>query len=143
MTVSAAVVLTVVAANPAAAVVRHGNDRRNEIIGTEYRDRLYGHGRGDRLFGLGGPDDLYGQKGADSLYGGPGLDLLEGGAGADYLSDGDHFDTLRGGAGNDEFDLVSDGIYDSVNCGRGYDRVYYRDDDDVYVSGNCEVVVRR
>jgi Ca2+-binding RTX toxin-like protein len=109
-----------------------GGDDDDYIVGGEGDDQLYGDGTlgtlgdgdgddtiyagkgNDSLHGGEGDDNLYGEDGDDYLWGGAGKNNLYGGAGDDELRSGDsgHFsdptDTLRGGTGNDTYQL--DGI---------------------------------
>lgn len=105
-----------------------GDNRSNELLGTQLVDYILGlggsdeikGGRGndvinagagnddieggdgdDRLYGRLGHDDLEGGDGADRLYGDEGNDELDGDAGDDYLSGADGGDWLNGGFGND------------------------------------------
>jgi hypothetical protein len=112
-----------------------GNDR---LTGTAGGDVIHGRAGNDRIAGLGGADCLHGEAGNDVVDGGKGNDLVSGGAGADVLSGGPGADVVDAGPGNDAINTV-DGRRDSVNCGRGRDRV--RADRSDRLTG-CELVVR-
>lgn len=103
--------------------VRTGNNRNNEINGTNGDDRLVGRGGHDELDGNGGGDKLYGNGGHDELDGGSGNDLLEGGSGNDDLDGGFGADRLFGGSGNDELD--GDSGNDVLYGGKGADRFIF------------------
>ena len=103
-----------------------GGDGAVLVVGRVGNDRLLGGRFGDkstdRLLGGAGKDHLYAGGGADSLSGGPGWDELRGGAGRDTLRPGTGYDRIFGGPGNDMF-WTRDGRIESVQCGRGWDRV--------------------
>ena len=65
---------------------------------------------------------MNGRKGDDRLNGKRGDDRLIGGGGNDKIFGGPGFDDIRGGGGNDVIS-VFDGQPDTINCGRGEDRV--------------------
>ena len=91
---------------------------------------LSGQDGADRLVvAVGRPSRLFGGDGNDRLYGGAGRDQIRGGAGRDVVS----------GRGGDDVVAVRDGERDSVNCGRGRDRVVA---DAVDVLTACESVSR-
>jgi hypothetical protein len=79
-------------------------------------------GGNDRLDGGAGNDKLYGAGGKDTLLGGAGKDLLAGGGGNDSLNGGKGVDRMNGGAGNDSL-RSRDGARDTVDCGKGKDKV--------------------
>jgi Ca2+-binding RTX toxin-like protein len=108
-------------AGPCGNVVS-GTRAANRLTGTAGGDLIQGFGGNDKLFGLAGNDCLYGNAGKDTLSGGAGNDKLDGGPGNDKLTGGKGKDTLTGGAGNDTINS-KDGIRETVNCGRGKDRV--------------------
>lgn len=107
----------------AAAAVKFGTERPEELSGTRGEDVLYGRGGGDFLEGCGGDDVLYGgdggdlvsdglcrRSGNDKLYGGdgddevfsfPGDDVLYGGSGNDLLFEGRGENVIYGGSGSD------------------------------------------
>lgn len=99
-----------------------GTNARNSLTGTAGGDLIQGRGGADRLFGLAGDDCLYGGAGNDALSGGGGNDKLDGGPGRDKLTGGKGKDTFTGGRGNDTINS-RDGIRETVNCGKGRDRV--------------------
>ena len=99
-------------------------------------DTLYGGQLHDILWGDAGNDILRGEHGQDWILGGPGVDQLFGGDG----SGKDHgADRLLGGLGADEFygeggddvlySISVDGAADKIDCGAGFDRVFYRVED--------------
>jgi hypothetical protein len=88
-------------------VVKTGNGKNNELIGTDNDDTLLGKGGLDDLRGFGGNDTLNGGKGSDYLDGGDGDDILIGGAGDDTMIGGDGADEFRGGKGIDTVDYSS------------------------------------
>lgn len=104
LTIMAVVVL--LGSGVAAAAVKFGTDRPDEIFGTNGEDVLYGRGGSDSLEGCGGDDVLYGGDGGD-LVGGDGLcrtsgdDKLYGGDGDDEVFSFPGDDVLYGGSGND------------------------------------------
>ena len=79
----------------------NGNNRIENVIGSDYDDMLTGSRRGNKLWGLDGDDMLDGARGNDTLWGGPGSDMLTGGDGADTLEGGPGADMLTGGGGSD------------------------------------------
>jgi hypothetical protein len=100
------------------------------IIGTAKPDYKGGSGHDDTISGLGGNDTLNGGAGYDLIEGGPGNDIITGGSGADRL---------YGGSGSDTI-YAADGEQDTIDCGKGKDRVV-ADSFDKKV--NCEVVDAR
>jgi Ca2+-binding RTX toxin-like protein len=123
-----------------------GNDR---LTGTGGNDTLCGLAGSDTLNGLGGNDTLFGDQcnaaaiaatrgevaaagdgndrliggpGNDKLYGSGGRDRLDGGPGKDILVGGKGRDSLKGGGGADSLN-AKDGARDTVDCGKGRDRV--------------------
>ena len=150
----------------ACANEKAGTAVADALPGTSAGDRLRGLAGDDVLTGLAGDDCLHGGAGDDQLSGGAGADLLEGergddvldggigndklagGAGADALSGGSGNDVLVGGASRDSFaagagnDNVDsrDRRRETVNCGRGRDRVRA---DRVDRLVGCERVSRR
>jgi hypothetical protein len=85
-------------------VVKTGNGKNNELIGTDNDDTLLGKGGLDDLRGFGGNDLLNGGKGNDSVDGGEGDDTLIGGNGNDTMIGGEGADEFRGGKGIDTVD---------------------------------------
>jgi hypothetical protein len=88
-------------------VVKTGNGKNNELIGTDNDDTLLGKGGLDDLRGFGGKDLLNGGKGNDFLDGGEGDDTLIGGTGNDTMVGGEGADEFRGGKGIDTVDYSS------------------------------------
>lgn len=107
-----------------------GNDRANDLVGTNGPDRIDGRG---------GNDDLYGRGGNDVLLGGAGVDDIEAGSGNDWLIPGPGRDDAYGGPGADRIDAV-DRHRDDVECGPGTDQV--RADPVDLVARDCEQVAR-
>jgi hypothetical protein len=100
-------------------------------LGSDRSDVLVGTSRGDVLCGLAGSDRLTGRAGADQLFGG---------ANGDTIVDGPGRDRVSGEQGADVI-LSDDGHVDSIDCGRGTDRVVADRRD--RIARNCERVVRR
>jgi Ca2+-binding RTX toxin-like protein len=107
------------------------------LYGGEGWDSLYGALGDDKLFGASGQDDLYGDDGNDYLHGGSERDFIEGYFGQDHI---------RGGGGSDEIYTGRiprrgiagpDGLVDTVECGSGFDTVYYEKDRDS-INSDCE-----
>lgn len=99
-----------------------GTARRDVLKGTAGGDDIKALGGNDVLGGLGSRDCLQGGKGKDRIVGAGGADTLIGGPGADKLAGGRGSNAVAGGAGNDRVNAVN-GKRDTVNCGRGRDRV--------------------
>jgi Ca2+-binding RTX toxin-like protein len=106
---------------PCKNVVR-GTKAANTLKGTTRGDLIHAGAGNDKVFGGAGDDCLYGQAGNDTLSGGAGKDKLDGGKGKDKLKGGPGTDTFIGGAGNDTINS-KDGRRETVNCGKGRDRV--------------------
>ena len=87
--------------------VINGNDRPNNLFGTNAADLIRGFGSGDVLQGQGGNDAVYGGYGGDYLSGGTGRDTLNGGPGKDILYGGAGPDLLTGGPEQDIFRYAS------------------------------------
>ena len=85
----------------------NGNDRPNNLSGTNASDLIQGFGSGDTLQGQGGDDRIYGGFGGDYLSGAAGRDTLIGGPGKDILYGGAAADLLTGGSGADIFRYAS------------------------------------
>jgi ELWxxDGT repeat protein len=126
-----------------------GNDRHNNLTGTNNSDEIQGLNGNDTLLGLAGNDTLIGGNGNDSLVGGAGndslvggngSDILTGGNGNDFLNGGAGFDVITSGAGNDLFVLQKNNGGDSlVDFKRGSDKLGLAGDlefDDLTLSGN-------
>jgi uncharacterized membrane protein YkoI len=107
-----------------------GNDRSNDLVGTNGPDRIDGRG---------GDDDIYGRGGNDILLGGSGADDIEAGSGNDWVVGGPGRDDLYGGPGSDRIDAV-DRDRDDIECGPGNDRVRANPGD--LVARDCEQVTR-
>jgi Ca2+-binding RTX toxin-like protein len=100
----------------------HGDAGRDRIFDVDLEepvttstgdDTFYGGLGDDTLFSLGGSDHLYGGNGDDALasidvMADHGVDVLYGGNGNDTLI-GDSGDSLHGGAGADQFNVVLGG----------------------------------
>lgn len=65
------------------ALVVHGDERNDRLVGGAEDDQLFGGAGADRLLGGAGEDSLVGDKGKDTLKGGGGADQLAGGGNAD------------------------------------------------------------
>jgi Ca2+-binding RTX toxin-like protein len=115
--VSAAALLTVGLAAPAAAAV---------IDGTRGPDVLVGTAEADTIRGFGGADKIYGRAGSDRIYAGRDnkRDLLRGGPGNDRIN-ARLGDTVHAGRGNDIV-WVRPAAWKMAHiyCGPGYDRLY-------------------
>ena len=125
-------VALVLGSGVALAALVEGNDRDNQLTGTNYADTIRAYGGNDLVWALSGRDRIYGGYGADQLYGNRYGDTISGGKGTDRL---------YGGYGNDHIvsrDLNSRGIgqRDVVDCGLGYDT--FAADYDDRVLANCE-----
>jgi Ca2+-binding RTX toxin-like protein len=96
-----------------------GDERSNELEGTNVNDVIKGFGGNDELEGKGGNDRLEGGAGNDDIEGDSGNDTLEGGSGNDELDGGSGDDKLKGGSGNDELDGGSGD--DKLHGGAGFD----------------------
>jgi Ca2+-binding RTX toxin-like protein len=125
-------VALVLGSGVALAALVEGNNRDNQLTGTDYADTIRAYGGEDVVWALSGRDQVYGGSGADQLYGNGYGDTIFGGKGTDRL---------YGGYGDDHIvsrDLNSRGIgqRDVVDCGPGYD-TFAADYDDV-VRSNCE-----
>lgn len=92
-----------------------GRPQARIIKGTSGRDRLNGTPKADVIYGYGGNDDLDGRKGRDRLYGGGGYDFIA-------LSGSDR---AFGGPDDDLFNVSKANKATFINCGSGYDSVYY------------------
>jgi hypothetical protein len=151
---------------PACAHLVRGTRDDDVLRGTVFGDRLVGGEGGDLLKGGGGDDCLEGGAGADVLDGGDGNDHLAGGTGKDRLAGGTGNDSLKGSQGNDRLsggpgnDTISpgsgrdsidagsgndtinavDGVRETVECGRGLDRVRADRRDRLR---HCEKITRR
>jgi Ca2+-binding RTX toxin-like protein len=132
LTFVAIVVALVLGSGVALAALVEGNDRDNQLTGTDYADTIRAYGGNDVVWALSGRDEVYGGYGADYLYGNRYGDTIFGGKGTDRL---------YGGYGDDHIvsrDLNSRGIgqRDVVDCGLGYD-TFAADFEDRVLS-NCE-----
>ena len=131
MFVAMAVAL-VLGSGVALAALVEGNDRSNQLTGTDYADTIRAYAGNDVVWALSGRDRIYGGSGSDHLYGNAYGDTISGGKGTDRL---------YGGYGSDHLlsrDLNSRGIgqRDVVDCGPGYDT--FAADFDDRVLANCE-----
>lgn len=131
----------------------YGTKFFEDIFALAGSDIVYARGADDFVFGdditvppddpateQDGDDELYGSSGPDVLIASGGSDLYNGGGDADEiyayedsLNEGE--DTVVGGGGRDYIE-AQDGVKDTINCGKGYDVVYYDEGIDV-VSRNC------
>ncbi len=131
MFVAMAVAL-VLGSGVALAALVEGNNRDNQLTGTNHADTIRAYGGNDVAWALSGRDHIYGGYGSDHLYGNAYGDTISGGKGTDRL---------YGGYGDDHLisrDLNSRGIgqRDVVDCGPGYDT--FAADFDDRVLANCE-----
>ena len=129
---TAMVAALVLGSGVALAALVEGDDRDNQLTGTDYADTIRAYGGNDVVWALSGRDQVYGGSGADHLYGNGYGDTIFGGKGTDRL---------YGGYGDDHIvsrDLNARGIgqRDVVDCGRGYDT--FAADFDDRVLANCE-----
>jgi Ca2+-binding RTX toxin-like protein len=106
----------------ACRLARTGTAAADTLFGTAVGDLIRGGRGNDKISGLAGDDCLFGQAGNDTLSGGAGKDKLDGGPGKDKLTGGKGKDTFTAGAGNDTINS-KDGVRETVNCGKGRDRV--------------------
>jgi hypothetical protein len=145
----AALVLTtmalalLLASGVALAVNKTGTDGPNILMGTNESDKLLGRGGKDILLGEGGKDILRGEAGNDVAQGARGADEIFGARGNDLLIDGplteSSEDNLSGGRGKDVLDAFNRPAFeDTIECGKGFDRVL-ADSKDV-VADDCERV---
>lgn len=94
-------------------------------VGNWLDNVMKGNSGHNVLLGEGGNDTLVGNSGDDTLEGGVDIDTLLGGDGDDYLMGGHHYldqddveDVLRGGAGDDFYDVdAADDILESAGGG--------------------------
>ena len=121
---SGLLVLGVQVTSPFAALREsfNGTRGRDRLIGSVRANTIRGRGGDDLILGGGGNDRLFGEAGNDTIDGETGNDLVDGGTGNDRLAGGDGRDRVKGGAGADRID-VRDGARDTVDCGKGRDRV--------------------
>ncbi len=130
--VTAMTLAIVLGSGVALAALVEGNNRDNQLTGTDYADTIRAYGGEDVVWALSGRDQVYGGSGADQLYGNGYGDTIFGGRGQDRL---------YGGYGDDHIvsrDLNSRGIgqRDVVDCGPGYDS--FAADLEDRVLANCE-----
>jgi Ca2+-binding RTX toxin-like protein len=126
-----------------------GDDGANWMSAAQGNDLLFGNEGDDAMFGEGGNDSMVGGAGNDTLYGGNGNDTLTGdfrgflvfpnegsdrlygGPGNDLIVGGKGSDKIEGGLGNDTIyaryfhQVGGDGSADVIDCGPGYDRVFF------------------
>jgi Ca2+-binding RTX toxin-like protein len=125
-------------------ITLYGDNKNDELIGSDGADTLYGYGGDDILKGGEGDDKLKGGEGNDTLDGGDGDDKLYGGAGNnnllgglgnDYLSvflkTGENI--LNGGGGDDK--LIGGEESDTLDGGDGGDKLYGYGGDDILKGG--------
>ena len=101
---------------------KRGTRHRDRLIGTRGQDRLFGLAGNDVLDGRAGDDALDAGRGADRVKGGQGVDIIAGSSGRDRISGGPGRDVIDAGSGLDLVD-ARDGQPDTVDCGKGRDRV--------------------
>jgi CSLREA domain-containing protein len=106
------------------------------VVGDTGTDTIFGRSGNDRLSGGDDEDLLVGNSGNDRLKGGADEDRLVGSRGRDKISGGDGYDVIRGGPGNDSIDGRGRGL-DTIDCGRGRDRVIARRGETLF---RCEIV---
>jgi Ca2+-binding RTX toxin-like protein len=106
---------------------------------------------GNQLAGDDGNDELVvpaSAGGSGTATGGAGADVIvidtqfggytiDGGSGSDTIDGGPGVDTVTGGSGGDVIDVSGDATADSVDCGSGFDIVYFDAGDTV--ASNCEI----
>ena len=118
-----------------------GNNYRQVWNGTWGADYFEARGAGDEVWAKGGNDDILMGTGNDRAYGGADDDYIVGGDGIDWLyagcdgscDAGNNY--IFGGDGTDYL-AANNNRYDELNCGAGYDHVWYDVGlDDV---SNCE-----
>lgn len=91
-----------------------GNDdfifgiQTDQIVGDNTDELLTGDFMHDAMHGLGGEDTLEGGAGKDVLDGGAGQDVLTGGAGQDIFVFSHTADSVRGPAGDRQYDKITD-----------------------------------
>jgi Ca2+-binding RTX toxin-like protein len=103
-----------------------GNGLGNELYGNYGNDKIAGGNGEDFLSGGAGNDHLMGNGDADELDGDFGDDILEGGAGNDVLTAGGGMDSLQGGDGDDELRSFEMDAPDTLNGGKGIDKLVIR-----------------
>jgi Ca2+-binding RTX toxin-like protein len=128
----AMVVGLVLGSGVALAALVEGNNRDNQLTGTNYADTIRAYGGEDVVWALSGRDRIEGGYGADYLYGNRYGDTIFGGKGQDRL---------YGGYGDDHLvgrDLDNGGIgqRDVLDCGPGHDT--FAADYEDRVLNNCE-----
>ena len=129
---TAMVAALVLGSGVALAALVEGNNRDNQLTGTNYADTIRAYGGEDVVWALSGRDRIEGGYGADYLYGNRYGDTIFGGTGQDRL---------HGGYGDDHLvgrDLNSRGIgqRDVLDCGPGHDT--FAADYEDRVLDNCE-----
>jgi Ca2+-binding RTX toxin-like protein len=112
----------------------NGGNGNDVISGGSGNDRLEGGNGNDPLTGGAGDDTLIGGNGHDRLFGDDGIDNLTGGNGDDILNSGAGNDHLEGGNGNDE--LTAGNGDDTLLGGNGADILIGGADDDSLRGGN-------
>jgi hypothetical protein len=117
----------------------NGNDLPNLLVGTSSADTINGNGGNDLVYGKGGGDSLSGGGAWDTIFGGGGRDIIRGNSRGDRIVGGAGADTVYGGRGPDVIFVAGDGSADFVDCGPGWDVVYYSGAD---VTRNCEVKIK-
>jgi Ca2+-binding RTX toxin-like protein len=97
------------------------------VSGGTANDVISGNDQDNTLSGGFGDDRLDGGAGADLLLGGRGFDEINANTGADSVFAGAEDDTI----------LASDFEADQIDCGDGFDTVFFNADRD-FVDANCE-----
>jgi Ca2+-binding RTX toxin-like protein len=123
-----------------------GGEGADILIGSDGKDRLIGATGSDALRGLDGEDYLHGEAGVDEIRGGDQRDYVTtgfgddtavfGGRGGDFFVVDQGDDTLRGGAGHDQF-------YSYVGLPGGNDRMLGGSGRDYasFLCGSCAVTL--
>lgn len=121
-TVPAAIAVLAVFAAVAFAATIDGEDKSENLRGTNQPDTINANGGNDKVTARKGADTVNGGLGNDLLFGGFGNDTVDGGDGDDKLHGGHGNDTQNGGAGNDTI-YAGRGV-DVSNGGDGNDRLW-------------------
>lgn len=101
------------------------------IEGTSSGDVLNGTANADRIYGYGGADTINAKGAGDYAEGGSGADTLDMGCGYD--------DAIANGDDDLIYVDCADGKSDGVDCGSGYDIVFWRVPGTT-IAANCEQV---
>ena len=118
------------------AVIGHGGDGIDTLVGGSGVNELYGDAGDDLLSGRGNKDKLYGDAGDDFLYGYGGADLLDGGDGNDFIyGEDDTGDLAAFAAANPEFGAGVE-AKDTILGGKGEDVIVAGGGDDIVNGGD-------